>query len=327
MNQWICLFAALLLAACASDNQPKCQLPAGVKPFPKCHTNPAKHEWCATSGVRLPYMLALPGGKSRGVVILVPGWDSVTGDYAPITRDLVRHGYAVYGSENRTFAYGPPNLQGTARDWHPWVEDVKAFSRFVQARHPGVPVFWHGHSFGAVEVLQAAAEAAGGDTPAGIIVHSPGFALMPERKNFLRGVLYGSVVWATFPQVSQAEKKNLLPTTDCLWNCRWLHSDDRLRQGYKVRFLITSADMGILARHTSRTLRLPVLAMRGGKDRLAINGVDSQRSAYDGYMTHELAGGRAEQFYREEGGHMLTEGSTQQEALRAITRWLDTHTR
>ncbi|MEO6741632.1 MAG: alpha/beta hydrolase [Chthoniobacteraceae bacterium] len=296
-------------------------------PFPKCQTNPPAHKWPAMGGVMLPYMLALPAGKPRGVVLLVPGWDSVTGDYAPITRELVRHGYAVYGSENRTFAYGPPDMQGTARDWHPWVEDVKAFSRFVKARHPGVPVFWHGHSFGAVEVLQAAAEASGSAAPAGIIVHSPGFALMPERKNFLRGVLYGSVAWATFPQVSQAEKKSLLPTLDELWNCRWLHSDDRLRQGYKVRFLITSTDMGIAARPTSRTLTLPVLAMRGGKDRLAINGDESQRSEYDGYMTHELAGGRAEQFYRAEGGHMLHEGSTQRAALRAITCWLDAHSR
>ena len=327
MNRWICLFAALLFAGCASDNQPKCKLPAGVKPFPKCQTNPLAHQWRATGGVMLPFMSALPPGKPRGVVLLVPGWDSVTGDYEPITRDLVRHGYAVYGSENRTFAYGPPNMQGTARDWHPWVEDVKAFSRFVQARHPSVPVFWHGHSFGAVEVLEAAAEVSGGNAPAGIIVHSPGFALMPERKSFLRGMLYGSIAWMTFPQVSQAEKKNLLPTTDCLWNCRWLHSEDRLRQGYKVRFLITAADMGIAARRTSRTLALPVLAMRGGKDRLAINGNESQRAEYDSYMTRDLAGGRAAQFYSEQGGHMLTEGGTRQAALRAITRWLDARTR
>lgn len=84
--------------------------------------------------------------------------------------------------------------------------------------------------------------------------------------------------------------------------------------------------MGIVARQASRTLALPVLAMWGGADRLTLRGDESKRKEYDCYMRHELADGRAEYFYRADGGHLLTEGSTREAALRAISRWLDAQT-
>jgi acylglycerol lipase len=327
MKAFVLLPLAVLMMSCS--NVPKCTLKDGFKPFPKCQTTPPERTWPGFDGkTPQPYSAALPkSGKPKAVVIIVPGWDTVTGDYASLTQELVRHGYAVYGSENRSFIYGPPVLQGSACDWHPWVEDVKAFSRFVKAKHPGVPVFWHGQSFGAVQVLQATAEAKGAEAPAGIIVHSPAFAMMPPSKSLFRDLGYGSIAWVTIPHLSLMEKMGLGLTTDETWNCRWLRSDDRLRKGYKVRFLIQSADMGIEARQNSRKLTLPVLAMWGGRDRLTLKGDESRRAEYNGYMACELANGHSTQFYRPEGGHMLTEGdkpdvSTKKAAITAIVNWL-----
>jgi len=92
-----------------------------------------------------------------GIVMIIGGWDTVTTDYPSLTKALGAHGYAAYASENLSFKYGARKEQGDSRDWQRWVQDVTAFSRFVQQRHPGVSLYWYGQSFGAVEALVARA--------------------------------------------------------------------------------------------------------------------------------------------------------------------------
>ena len=271
-------------------------------------------------------MVRLPESQTaRSVVLIVPGTDSVTGDYNSITEELLRHGHAVYGCENRTFRYGPgpDHRRGNPSDWPTWVKDLQGFARFVKTQHPGVPMFWHGQSFGAVQVLQTAAEATGDDVPDGLIIHSPGFGLMFRKATFLRGMKFGIFAWLRVPWVRLIELGNMPMTDDPVVDGRWKHSEDRLRQGIKVRYFIKAADMGIAARNSSPKLKMPVLAMWGGRDRQGLGGNEKLRAEYDHYMRHELAGGRATLFYREAGVHLLTEGSTQQEALDAITSWLE----
>lgn len=271
-------------------------------------------------------MKRLPEGRSaRSVVLIVPGTDSVTGDYDSVTQALLQQGHAVYGCENRTFSYGPgpDSKRGNPDAWQPWIKDLQGFSRFVKSMHPGLPIFWHGQSFGGVQVLQTAAECSEDDSPDGLIVHSPGFGLMFKEATFMRGLAYGIFAWLRVPWVALMETGNMPMTDDPVCDGRWKHSKDRLRQGIKVRYFIKAADMGIAARNSSPHLEMPVLAMWGGKDRMGLGGNDKLRAEYDHYMRHELAGGKATKFYREEGIHMLTEGSTKRDALTAIVQWLD----
>ena len=307
-------------------NQSCCPLPPGVAPFPRCHDDPPKHVWRSFDDAELPYTVRLPESQSvRSVVLIVPGTDSVTGDYNSITEELLRHGHAVYGCESRTFRYGPgpDHRRGNPSDWPTWVKDLQGFARFVKTQHPGVSMFWHGQSFGAVQVLQTAAEATGDDVPDGLIIHSPGFGLMFRKATFLRGLKFGIFAWLRVPWVRLIELGNMPMTDDPVVDGRWKHSEDRLRQGIKVRYFIKAADMGIAARNSSPKLTMPVLAMWGGRDRQGLGGNEKLRAEYDHYMRHELAGGKATLFYREAGVHLLTEGSTQQEALDAISSWLE----
>lgn len=312
------------------SNRPRCQLPAGVAPFARCHGTPPERVWTSFDGTKLPCMMALPAARRpRAVVLHVPGTDSVTGDYASVTGALVREGFAVYGCENRAFGYGPgPDSQkGNPRAWQPWAKDLRGFSGFVRAQHPGVPIFWHGHSFGGVQVLQTAAQCAPEESPDGLIVHSPAFGMMFRKATFLRGLRFGLIAWLRVPWTRLMETSNMPMTDDPEWDCRWKHSADRLRQGIKVRYFIQAADMAIAARNSSPHLKMPILAMSGGKDRQGLGGNEKLRPEYDHYMRHELGGGRAEQFFRDDGVHLLTEGSTREAALHAITRWLDARTR
>ncbi len=304
-------------------NSPCCTLPCGVEPFPPCHASPPQHVWRSFDGTELPFTFALPDtGVPKGIVLIVPGTDSVTSDYASVIEEVLRHGYGVYGCENRTFRYGPEHSRGDARNWQPWVEDLRGFSRFVHQRHPGVPIFWHGHSFGGVQILQTAADSEAEDLPAGLIVHSPGFGLMFRQATFLRGLSYGIFAWLRVPWTRLIEVADLPMSDDPVFDCRWKHSDDRVREGIKVRYFIQAANMGIAARNSSPHLKLPVLALWGGRDRQGLGGNEKLRAEYNHYMQHELAGGRAALFYREQALHLLTEGSTKQDALTAIIGWL-----
>jgi pimeloyl-ACP methyl ester carboxylesterase len=174
-----------------------------------------------------------------------------------------------------------------------------------------------------VQVLQTAAECTGDDMPDGLIVHSPGYALMFKEAAFLRGLSYGAFAWLRVPWVRLTEILKMPMTDDKAWENRWKHSKDRLRQGIKVRYFINAADMGIAARNSSPHLTIPILAMWGGKDRMGLGGNEKLRAEYDHYMRHELAGGGATQFYREDGFHLLTEGTTKSEAIQEVLRWVE----
>jgi alpha-beta hydrolase superfamily lysophospholipase len=104
-------------------------------------------------------------------------------------------------------------------------------------------------------------------------------------------------------------------------NCQWLRASDRVRQGYKVRFFLKSLELGHAARLSSRELRLPVLALEGGKDRVVVRNSE-ERKTYDTYLRHELRGGRADVLFYPDGYHTLTVGTTQDTALRDIRRWI-----
>jgi len=265
-------------------------------------------------------------GVPKAVVITVPGWDSVVADYVSLTRELVSQGYAVYGFENRSFVYGPKESRGRPHGWEPWVRDLRAFSRWVRSLHPGLPVVWHGSSFGAVEAIAATAGAETMDAPDGIIVHCPGFAFMFEKASLLRSLLYGSIQWLQIPHIAMMDRLRVPISTDAEWHLRWMHSEDRLREGYLVRFLICAANMGIRARQAARTMRLPVLAMWGGADRLCLGGKASLKGAYDRFMRDELAPGYNTPCYWPEGGHLLIEGSTKDAAVQCVLEWMEKRT-
>ena len=49
--------------------------------------------------------------------------------------------------------------RGDEGDWKVWPRDMREFTQFVAKQNPGVPVFYHGHSFGTLVMLEAAHQA------------------------------------------------------------------------------------------------------------------------------------------------------------------------
>lgn len=311
----------LLLASCANGS--KCRLPSEGA-FPQCQ-KPAQYSWTTSDQVTLPYLKELPkSGKPKAVVVMFVGLDGVTGDYASITRELTQHGYAVYGSENRCSVYGPKKLQGNPKDWQAWVRDLREFDAKVRSEHPGTKIFWHGHSFGAVTALAALEGAQKTTKPDGLIVHSPGYALI-KKPSVLSRLLAPALSWVRLPHITLMDAMGLKITTDDAWDCQWKNSPDRVRRGIRVTYAIQGTRMGQQARRVAGALDMPVLAMWGDQDWMALGSKRADRAPFDQFMEKELAKGKATHFHSAVGGHIMTEGDSKTEAIRAIVRWLDLH--
>lgn len=313
-----------LLAGCA--NHPPCPKPLDSRP-----PNHLAGHFTAARCTELPYCTwpVRPPKHPRAVVIFVNGLDSVSRDYGDLGIDLAQHGYAVYSPEKRTGIYDPVvKRRGDApENWHDWVDDLKLFTTFVRAKHPGVPFFYHAHSMGGLIGIAATAEALRDrtDVPRGIIVHSPGFPLMDKAGRPLeRALLHAFIGRYRVAHLRTDPGSKMCPTGDREYNCIWEWSDDRVRQGYTGDFFLAAAQLGHQARLNSSELKLPVLAMSGGNDGVVtLNG--QLKDKYRAFMDEELTG-RPKQFVPYPVGyHTLTAPPTQKQAQADIVKWLNAH--
>jgi acylglycerol lipase len=90
-----------------------------------------------------------PEGKVRGVVVVVPGFNSHSGYYSWVAEQLVGQGLAVYALDLR----GRGNSDGErfyVQKFSDYEEDVATLVKQARAREPGLPVFMLGHSAGGV---------------------------------------------------------------------------------------------------------------------------------------------------------------------------------
>lgn len=90
-----------------------------------------------------------PEGPVRGVVAIVPGFNSHVGYYSWVAERLAARGLAVYGVDLR----GRGRSEGErffVERFDEYVLDVDGLVTLARSREPGVPIFLLGHSAGGV---------------------------------------------------------------------------------------------------------------------------------------------------------------------------------
>lgn len=127
-----------------------------------------------------------PEGQARGVVVIVPGFNSHSAYYAWVAQQLTAGGHAVYAVDLR----GRGNSDGErfyVEKFGDWVGDVADVVTLAKSREQGLPVFLLGHSAGGVVscvyTLEHQAELAG------LICES--FAFKVPAPDFALAVLKG----------------------------------------------------------------------------------------------------------------------------------------
>jgi len=103
----------------------------------------------SSGGLRLFYRAWRPDQTPRGVVAIVPGFNSHSGYYAWVADRLVATGLAVYAIDLR----GRGESEGErfyVQQFEDYVNDVHEFVTSARAQEPGLPIYLLGHSAGGV---------------------------------------------------------------------------------------------------------------------------------------------------------------------------------
>ncbi len=100
-------------------------------------------------GLNIFYRSFRPAATPRAVVVIVPGFNSHSGQYLWVADQLVGAGYAVYVVDlrGRGRSDGERFYVDSASDY---VADVDGLVKIAQSREPGLPLFVLGHSAGGV---------------------------------------------------------------------------------------------------------------------------------------------------------------------------------
>jgi acylglycerol lipase len=127
-----------------------------------------------------------PEGSARGVVVIVPGFNSHSGYYTWVAAQCVARGLAVYALDLR----GRGKSDGErfyVQQFADYVDDVATFVTLAKSREQGLPVYLLGHSAGGVVACTYALEHQA--ELAGLICES--FAFQVPAPDFALAVLKG----------------------------------------------------------------------------------------------------------------------------------------
>ena len=141
----------------------------------------------SSGGLELFYRSWRPDQTPRGVVVVVPGFNSHSGYYAWVARRFVDQGLATYAIDLR----GRGESQGErfyVQEFGDYVNDVHEFVTLVRAHESGLPIYLLGHSAGGVVATLYAAEHQ--EQLAGLICES--FAFKIPAPDFALALLKGA---------------------------------------------------------------------------------------------------------------------------------------
>ena len=139
-----------------------------------------------TGGLGIVVRSWRPAGQARGVVAIVPGFNSHGGHYGWVAEQLVAAGYAVHAVDLR----GRGKSDGErfyVQHFSEYLDDVDVMMKVARERDPGLPVVLLGHSAGGVvSCLYALAHQS---ELAGLVCES--FAFQVPAPDFALAVLKG----------------------------------------------------------------------------------------------------------------------------------------
>lgn len=259
-------------------------------------------------GGNLSFRAWAPAKAARGVVVIVPGFNSHSGHYAWTAEQLVDRGYSVYALDLR----GRGKSDGErfyVQQFGDYVSDVDSLVRLVKLRQPAMPVFLLGHSAGGVVACLYAIEHQPG--LAGLICES--FAFEVPAPDFALAVLKGLSHVAPHAHVLRLKNEDFsrdpavvaeMDADPLIANevqpantvAEMVRADERLKQAFP-------------------RIRLPLLILHGTADRAA--------KPAGSRLFHELAGSADKTIKLYQGHvHDLLRDLGKEQVMEDIAAWL-----
>jgi len=263
------------------------------------------------SGLKIFYRLWRPDTGARGVVVIVPGFNSHSGYYGWVAGQLVRSNLAVYALDLR----GRGKSEGErfyVEKFAEYVSDVSKLVALVKAQEPSLPTFMLGHSAGGVVAciyaLKHQAELAG------LVCES--FAHQVPAPDFALAVLKGLAHVAPHAHVLKLKNEDFSrdPQIVATMNADPLIADET--QPIQTVAEMVRADEQL--KNDFGLITLPVLILHGTSDK-ATKPSGSQ-------LFHERAGSKDKTIKLYEGHyHDLLNDTGKELVMSDIKTWLDAH--
>lgn len=265
----------------------------------------------SSGGLNLFYRAWRPAGTPRGVVAIVPGFNSHSGYYGWVAEQISAKGFAVYALDLR----GRGKSDGErfyVQRFADYVADVDAFVSLVKSRDSNLPVFLLGHSAGGVVSCLYALEHQ--SELAGLVCES--FAFKVPAPDFALAVFKGLAHVAPHAHVLRLKNEDFSRDPAAV---RAMNEDPLI--AHETQPTQTLAEMvrsdERLAREFSR-ITLPVLILHGTKDKAAKS--SGSQTFYD------AAGSSDKTLKLYEGAfHDPLNDSDKGTVIADITRWLEAH--
>lgn len=249
-----------------------------------------------------------PAGAARGLIIIVPGFNSHSGHYAWAAGQLAGHGFCVHALDLR----GRGKSDGErfyVEQFGDYVSDVDSLVRLVRPQQPALPVLLLGHSAGGVVACLYAIEQQA--NLAGLVCESIAFQLpAPE---FALAVLKGLGHIAPHAHVLRLKNEDFSRDPEVV---AAMNADPLIAN--EVQPTNTVAELVRADERLNRELpliRLPILFLHGTADRAAKPG--------GSLHLHELAGSEDKTLKLYEGRvHDLLRDLGREDVMADIAAWV-----
>ena len=252
-----------------------------------------------------------PEGAARGVVVIVHGFNSHSGEYGWAAEQFAADGLAVYAGDLR----GRGKSDGErffVNSLSEWISDVATVMTLAKSREPGLPVFMLGHSAGGVVSCIYALEHQ--SQLAGLVCED--FAHETPAPDFALAVLKGLSHVAPHAHVLRLKNEDFSRDPEVV---RAKNNDPLLAheiQPTQAMAELVRADERL--RREFPLITLPVLILHGTADRVT-KPSGSQRF-------YDNAGSRDKTIKLYDGHfHDLLNDIDKEIVMSDITRWIDGH--
>jgi alpha-beta hydrolase superfamily lysophospholipase len=217
----------------------------------------------ASDGYSFHYRCFPASGPTRGQVVYLHGIQSHGGWYESSCRFFAENGFEVFFLDRRGSGLNR-EARGDTPNYHRLVSDVREFIAAKCASRPLlIGVSWGGKLACAVERLAP-------QTTSGLLLLTPG--ICPQVRPPLRTRL--AIAWS---RLFRPSRSFAIPLDDPqLFTAnpqrqRYIQEDALSLREATARFLVESVRLDFLMRRTPPTLRVPILLMLAGKDRIIDN--------------------------------------------------------
>jgi alpha-beta hydrolase superfamily lysophospholipase len=261
----------------------------------------------------LHHRLWLPPSPPKGVVVLVHGLAEHSGRYTHVGEYLAARGWVVHAFDSRGHGRSP-GLRVHAGRFDDFLDDTGLVLEAARRRHPGLPVFLVGHSFGGLIALLYASKRPAG--LAGVAVSSPALGMSPSLRPSALQRAAAQVLSVVAPRTlfrSRVDPRGLSHDPEVV---RAYAADPLVSHTVSVRFYTSSRKALREALESAPRLAVPALVLASAHDTV----VDVQATRR---WLAAAPAGKVEAVFYDALAHELFNEPQREEVLARLDQWLD----